>query len=50
MIPVEDADAVGLALRQVVGQVIADTGPEEGRDATHRWQMVLVHVVQHTVV
>lgn len=50
MIPVEDADAVGLTLRQVVGQVIADTGPEKGRDAAHRRQMVLIHVVQHSVI
>ena len=47
MVPVEDADTVGLPLRQIVGQIVSDSGPEQRRDPSDRGQVVLVHVVQY---
>jgi hypothetical protein len=50
VVPVHDADAVRLPLREIIGQVVADASPKQRRDAPYGRQVVLVHIVQHLVV
>lgn len=50
VVPVHDAYAIRLPLREVIGQVIADASPKQRRDAPYGRQVVLVHIIQHLVV
>ena len=50
VIPVQHAHPVGLALAQVIRQIVPDPRPQERRYPSHRWQMVLIDVVEDLVV
>ena len=50
VIPIENADTVGLSFAQVIGQIVSYPGPEQRRDSSNWWQVILVNVVQHFVV
>lgn len=50
MIPVEDANTVGLALAQVIRQVVANPRPEQRRNPSDRWHVVLINIVEYLVV
>ena len=48
--PGHDPDPVRLVLREVVLQLPADLGPQDGRDPAHLRQVVLEHLLQGLVV
>lgn len=50
VVPVHDAYAIRLPLREIIWQVVTDASPKQRRDAPYRRQVVLVHIVQHLVV
>ena len=50
VVPVHDAYAICLPLREIIWQVIANASPKQRRDAPYRRQVVLVHIVQHLVI
>ena len=47
VVPIHDRDAISLAVVDVVGEITANSSPQQRRDSTHWGHVVLVHIIQH---
>lgn len=50
MVPIQHTDSVGLSFAQIIWQIVPDPRPEQRRDPPHRWQVILINVVEDLIV
>ena len=50
MVPVEHRDSIGLSFRQVIGKIVTNARPQERRNSSYWWHVILINIIEDTVV